>query len=422
MNNKGFMNRILSNNLVLMALSLLIAFIIWFVINANAQTESNVTISGIPIKYELSQEAIDDGLQVFCDEKTASVEVTGNRITVGSLTASDIEVSAMDAGVITIPNEYTLELTAKKVGVKTNYKFVTGISPSSVTVFVDRFMEKTIGITDEILYEVGKEDYYASSALSESSVTVSGPESEVSAIDTVVIKGELDASDGHSKKSTFKLHFYDSAGEELKLLYSEISKQEVEVTLTPLQIREVTLDVELVNAPKNHPAIIINPRKINIAAETSVLDSITDNKVLIGKLDFAQLSNSSHNFVYGITLPSGCKNLSDSTSAKVSVDLSAYETKKVTVSNYTPANLDLEKYNVVYNTSRLEVVVCGPSELVKNVNSAQITPTIDFASKLDDIDKESVSLELPVTFKFAEDYQNCWVYGSYTVSVNVTKK
>ncbi|MBQ8539688.1 MAG: hypothetical protein IJ433_08560 [Ruminococcus sp.] len=422
MNNKGVINRFLSNNVVLMVLSLLIAFIIWFVINANAQTESNVTISDIPINFELSQEAVEDGLQVFSLEKTASVEVTGNRITVGSLTASDIQVYSLDTNAIMIPDEYTLELDAKKVGVKTNYKFVSSISPPSVTVCVDRFMEKTFTITDEVLCKVEKENYYGNVAFSDSSVTVSGPESEVSSIDRVVVKGILDASDGNSKKSTFELLYYNGEGEEVEIVYSETDRDRIEVTLTPLPIREVTLDVELVNAPKNYPAISINPRKINIAAEQAVLDSITDNKVIIGKLDFSQLSNSSHTFNYGITLPSGCKNLSDSSSAKVDIDLSGYETKKVTVSNFTAADANPDKYNVVYNTTRLEVVVCGPSELVKNINSAQVIPQVDFTSKLDDIDKESVSLELPVTFKFTEDYQNCWVYGTYTVSVNVTKK
>ena len=76
----------------------------------------------------------------------------------------------------------------------------------------------------------------------------------------------------------------------------------------------------------------------------------------------------------------------------------------------------------MFNSSGIEITICGPSELIESINSAEVIPKVDFASKLDEIDKNSLSLELPVTFSFTKDYVNCWVYGDYTVSVNVTKK
>ncbi|MBQ8057902.1 MAG: hypothetical protein IJ275_06180, partial [Ruminococcus sp.] len=413
MNKKGFFNRILSNNIALMVLSLLIAFVIWFVINANSQTESNVTISNIPITIDLSQEAIEDGLQVFDGaDTTASVEVTGNRITVGSLSASDIQVVALQSNSIIAPGSYTLELSAKKVGVKTNYNFASNVSPSNVTIYVDKYKEKVFDITDDIVYKV-EEGYYANTSLSETSVVVSGPETEILAIDKVVVQGTLDGSDGNIKKGMFDLVYLDKDGNVIDVLMSNSDVKSVDVTLTPLPIQEVSLDVELVNAPKNYPTIGINPRKIKIAAEKAVLETIKNNKVIIGQLDFAELSNKEHVLTYDIVLPNGCKNLSDSTETSVSIDLSGYKSKKITVNNFTGVNIDLTKYNVVFNSSGIEITVCGPSELIDAINSGSIIPQVDFTSKLDDIDKNSVSLELPVTFGFTKDYLNCWVYGDY---------
>ncbi len=422
MKNKGYLNRILSNNIALLVLSLILSFVIWFLINANSQTESNVTISNIPIKVELSQEAINDGLQVFSDPTvTASVEVSGNRITVGSLSASDIEVVALQSNSIIAPGSHTLELTAKKVGVKSNYNFVSNVSPSSITVFVDKYKEKTIDISDDLVYKVD-EGYYANSSFSETSVKISGPESEVSVIDQVVVRGELAGTKGTTKTETYDLVFLDKNGDVFEPNMIETDITTVEVSLTPLPILEVELDLDIIDAPKSYPAISMNPRKIKIAAEQTVLDSIVDNTVVIGTLDFSALKNTKNELTYDIILPNGCKNLSDSTSTTVKVDLSVCDSKTVTVDNFTSNNIDLSKYNIVFNSSGLDVNVCGPSDLIDTINSGDVIAKVDFSDKLSGIDKDSVSLELPLVFSFTKEYLNCWIYGDYTVSVSVTKK
>lgn len=422
MKNKGFLNRILSNNIALLVLSLLLSFGIWFFINANSQTESNVSISNIPISIELSEDAKDDGLQVFgAEDITASVEVSGNRITVGSLNASDIQVSALSSNSIIAPGSYNLELTAKKVGVKTNYNFVSNVTPSTINVFVDKFKSKTFTIADDLVYKV-EEGYYANSSFSETSVTVSGPETEVLSIDQVVVQGTLEGVKDSTKTEEFDLVFLDKDGNVLDLRMSDTNASSIEVSLTPLPILEVELDLDVVNAPKSHPAVSINPRRIKIAAEQAVLDNIKDNTVTIGTLDFSDLTNKKNELTYDITLPNGCKNLSDTTSTTVSVDLSVCERTSVTVNHFNGANIDLSQYNVVFNSSGLDITVCGPSDLIDSIISSDIIAKVDFSGKLDEADKDSVSLELPITFEFTKDYANCWVYGYYTVSVSVTKK
>lgn len=422
MKNKGFFSRILSNDLVLMVLSLLLAFVIWFMVNASSQTESYVTISNIPITVELPQEAVDDGLEVFTvGEPTASVEVSGNRITVGSLTASDINIVALQSNSIITPGSYTLELQAKKVGVKTNYNFVSNVSPSNITVYVDEFKEKTFTITDDLVYKV-EEGYYANSSFSESSVTVSGPKTEVMSIDKVVVQGELEGAGTTTREGNFELVYLDKDGNTLDINLCDTDVKSVKVTITPLPILEVELSLDVINAPKNYPAISINPRNIKIAAEQSVLDSIEDGVVTIGTLNFAELLNVKNELTYDIVLPVGCKNLSDTTTTNVVIDMSKYKTKTLTINSFSSSNIDLTKYSVVYNSSGIEVVVCGPSELISNINSSNVIAKVDFADKLDNLDKSAVSLELPLSLSFSNGYENCWAYGSYTVSVNVTQK
>lgn len=422
MKNKGFFSRILSNNLSLLVLSLLLSFVIWFVINANSQTESNVTISNIPITVELSQDAIEDGLVVFgLDDVSASVEVTGNRITVGSLTASDIQIYALKPNSIIAPGSYTLELAAKKIGVKTNYNFASNATPSTVNVFVDRYKEKTFDISDDLVYKI-EEGYYANTSFSETKVTVSGPETEVLAIEQVVVQGTMEGTNGSTKTDKFDLIYLDKDGNVLELSMSDTDVTSIEVSLTPLPILEVELSLDVADAPDKYPHFNITPNKIKIAAEQSILDNIKDNKVTIGTLDFSTLDNTKHTLRYDISLPNGCKNLSDSTSAKVTIDLSDFEKTSLTVNHFSSKNVDLSQYNVVFNSSGLDVVVCGPSDLVSDINSADIIASVDFSNKLSEVDKDAVSLELPLMFEFTNDKTMCWVNGEYTVSVNISKK
>ena len=246
--------RFLSNDITLFVLSMVIAFAIWFVINANSQTESNVTISNIPVTIDLPQEAIDDGLEVFgAEDVIASVEVTGNRITVGSLSPSDIQVVALQSNSIIAPGPYTLELSAKKNSVKTNYSFASNVTPSNITVYVDKYKEKEFTIVDELVYKV-EEGYYANSSLSETVVTVSGPETEVSSIDKVVVQGTLEGSVSSATSGNFDLVFLNADGEKLNLKMSTVSVESVKATLNALPILEVKLKVDAINAPKSHPA------------------------------------------------------------------------------------------------------------------------------------------------------------------------
>ncbi len=413
---------LLSNDFALFIVSILLAFVIWFVINASSQTESNVTISNIPITIELSQDAIEDGMQVFSGaDTTASVEVSGNRITVGSLTASDIQVVALQSNSIIAPGSHTLELSAKKVGVKTNYNFASNVSPSAVTVYVDKLKEKDFEIVDHIVYKV-EEGYYANTSLSESTVKLSGPETEISAIDSVIVQGTLEGKTNSTTTEEFELVYLDKEGNELDIVMSHSDISTVDASVTPIPTDDIELELDVVDAPAKYPKVKLNPSTIKIAAEQSVLDSIKDGVVNIGTLDFSTLLNKKNVVEYDITLPIGCKNLSDTTIAKATIDLSDYDQTTVKIIGLRSENVNLSQYNVVYNNSSIEVVVCGEKELISDITSANIVAKVDFTGKLEDFDKKSISLELPVKFEFTKAYKNCWIYGDYTVNVNVTKQ
>ena len=419
--NSNILTRFFSHNITLLVLSFILAFTIWFVIKANSQTDSNVTISGIPVTVELSESAEEDGLEVFVgNDFTASVEVSGNYVTVGSLTSGDISVTA-STGAIISPGTYTLPLSARKSGIKNNYEIVSAVSPSTITVYVDKRKNVEFPIENRLTVQLEDSKHYASTTLSQNNVNVSGPESQVKQIESVVVVDSITAGSDETKTVAEKLKYIDSDGNELDLPLVTADFDEVEATITVLPIMSVGLTVETVGAPKNAPPVVINPDTVKIAGSQSVLDTIRYAKISIGTLDYSKLKNEKKLMTYEISPPAGCKVISGEASSTVTVDLSSYS--RTSISCGITSKIDTTKYSVDFNTSSIVIEVCGPESLLNTITESKISVVADFTDLLDNVTgNNAVSLSVPLTVTVLSDYAECWVYGSYTASVNITKK
>ena len=421
-NKNNILTRFFSHNITLLILSFVLAFAIWFIINANSETETNVTISNIPITIELSDTAKEDGLQIFNNEElTASVEVSGNRVTVGSLSASDIQITANQTGSIISPGTYNLPLSAKKSGLRTNFNIVSSVSPSSVTVFVDRAAEGEFSIDNRISVQLSDANHYAATSLSQNTVTVSGPETQVSKIASVAVFDSVTAGVEESVTMQEKIRYYDADGNELDLPLVSADAETIEVTISLLPVKSVDLNIELIGAPDSAPAVVIEPESVKIAGAQAALDEIKDG-VSVASIDYSTLRNEKFKAEYeNITLPSGCRIISGTTKVEVSIDLSGY--KRRTVGVDISDKLDSSKYSADFNVESIDVEICGPESLINSISSSDITAVADFTDMLNDLTSgNTVSLSVPVGVKLGSGYSKCWVYGAYTAEVNVKAK
>ena len=419
MKNKSLLNRLITNDVSLMILSVLLALVIWFVINAGSDVESNVQISNIPINIELSHDAQNDDLQVFMSgDKNASVEVSGNRLIVGSLSSSDVQIYALDADFIKTPGYYNLELAAKKVSVKSNYS-IDKVTPSSIRIYADRYKEKQLEIKDEIVYNVDAE-HYVNSSMTEK-VTVSGPETVINKIDRVVVQGEMDAELDRVNTDEFELTYLDKDSNPVDISLLELSVEKVTVSVEALPTKEIDLAVDFINKPQNCPDITFSVDRIKVAAKQLVLDKIENNTVVIGALDFSTLDASSHSIEYDLVLPTDCINISGIKQITVNVDLSNYYSRKIMVDTFRTQNIDTSAYSVKFNEG-FEVTVYGPEDKISRISSDDIIANCDFKGKLDNVSQKVFSLDIPLVFSFNSEYKGCWVYGTYSALANVSQK
>ena len=433
--NKSFLSRFFSHNITLLVLAFLISFSAWFVIKITSGTDTPKTIKNIPITIDLPDAAVESGLKVFAlnqetvtsdddnSKMTASVEVTGNPIIIAGLSASDIKVSASETSTIVSPGSYILPLTAKKASLKSDYDFeISNLDPSSISIYVDVEKEETFAIQNQVSVKLKDNNHYANVTMSQNEVTVSGPQTQVNKIKTVAIQDKLSSD---SQQTLLEdLVFLDEDGNVLDLPYVTTDISAVEITVTVQPAIEVSLGVDLVNAPKDHPDVTIAPSKIKISGSQESLDAIKKNKISIGTLNFAELDNSLHEKKMKIALPEGCQLTDTSTTeATVTVDLSDYESSTFYVK--VKSNLDTSKYSSDLGDARVVgVVVYGPQEDLDELTDSDITVTADFTDLLAEATDSTVSVNVPLKAKLGGSFSDtCWCQQLEAIQgVNLSKK
>lgn len=413
------LNMLFKNNKFLLAFSFLMACILWLFFSQNSGVESTASISDIPISIQLSDQAKKDGLVIFTGADTkATVQISGNRLTLGTVTKEDIQVVAEQAAnTILTPNTYSLELTAKNNSVKT-FK-IESVSPQFASVYVDRYSQKTLEIKDKIEYKVDPTYYAASPILSTDKITVSGPQTEVLKVASAEVVGTVDGVLTSTYKNDYKVILYDAAGGEIKNELITTSADSVTVTISVLPKKKLPLEATFTNVPAgfnmdNFANMV--PKEITIAGPADTIGRM--ESVELEPIDFSEISPTNTTFTREVALPNGCKNISNITQVIVTLDLSGYSTVRQTVNKFSFKNLP-SGYTATPTTSAIDVTIVGPENVIEDLASSDLSAVIDLKSLGQDF---VGSTEVPVTIEVT-GVKNCWAYSQikYTANITVSK-
>lgn len=427
MKKSSFLTRLFSHNIVLLIISFLLAFIAWIIINADSQTETNVTISNIPVSITLPENATEKGFRIFSEsEFTASVQVSGNRVSVGSLTPSDIQVTANQVSTIDHADEYTLPLSAKKVGVKSNYNISSSVNPSAVTVFVDKFKEKDLPIDKSQMKVVVDSGYYSEVTISNDTVHLEGAASKVDEIESVAIIDTINSVKSSPMTLQETLVFLDKNNKAIDLQYVTPDLKSIEVTVTSQPKKDVKLALEVLNAPANAPCVVLTPAQATIYGPAEQLNTITENSIVIGTLDYSKLTNKKYVIPYDISLSQTLKDchviVETDDSVTATLDLSSYKAKTITVDITT--KVDSSKYTAeISSATSVKLTVYAPASVISSLNAKSLTAIVDITQAEEQLDDEkTVSINVPLTITFGEKFKTCWAAETDPINVNVSPK
>lgn len=415
--NRFSLNTLLQNNKFVLIVTLLVSVSIWVYMSMGSSNDTTVTVTNIPIQIELPADAADNGLQMFSGgDQTASVTVSGNRAIIGSISESDITVSA-SAAMIDTSGEYELNVVAAKSNPSANFTIQQNVTPSTVKVYVDYLRESTFSIQDSVVYKVD-DGYYASTSLSFDSVVISGPQSKITEISKVSAVAEVNGTINKSTETTCELRLYDKDNQEISTDLLTMSLTNVDATISVLPEKTVNVIPSFTNKPEGlvitDDMIKIEPETITLAATKDVLDK-TDS-VKLETIDFTTLKNNVFTVDdLGINIPADSKNISNTSVAKFSLDLSNFESKTLTVDKFTTEGLSSE-YKADITQNSLSVTIIGPKNQIDSLSSDDITAVINTK----DFNGTTGSVQMPVTIKIS-GADSCWAYGSYKANLTISQ-
>lgn len=412
------LNKLFQNNKFLIILSLVISTITWVYMSMGTTNDTSVTISNIPIQIELPDQLVNNGLQVFSDtEQTATVTVTGSRSVLGSISTKDITVTAATNG-IDSAGTYQISLSAVKTNPSANFQIISTVTPSNVNVIVDYLRETSFPIQENVVYKVA-DGYYASTSLASKNITVSGPQTEIAKIAKVSASAELDGILDDSASATADILLYDKSGNRISTDLLKMEFGTVEASISVLPEKTVKVVPEFMNKPEGldlgDDMLSVEPSEILLAGPKKVLDNTKSIK--LESIDFATLSNKRYEYNdQGINIPTDCKNISNSTAAKVVLDLSSLSKKTYTVDSFKVSGLSSE-YKADVTQTNMSVTVIGSKKELENLKSSDIECIIDTSDQSGTVG----SVQMPVTFKL-KGTSTCWVSGSYKANITISEK
>lgn len=408
------------NNKFVAIFSIISSFIIWVVVSANSTENIPITVSDIPVDITLSDSATQDGLKIFSGQDiTARVEVKGNRMIVGQITKNDIQVSAPQAAnTIMSPGNYTLELSAKKVGMLKDYTIASDVKPSVITVMVDRYREAEFPIESQIDFNAKAGYFVGNTVLSNSSVVLSGPETEISKIKKVIVKGSIPGEVSEPLTLKLPIIMYDAYGQAITNEAITSTSYEVEVSIPVLMKKEVLIKPTFSNLPKGidlsheyKELIKVTPSKLEIAGPESVINNI--KSLELEPMDFMSLNMKKNKFALPISLPQGCRSLNNIYSVEAEVNMALFKERNISVNRFSFLNSPANKKVKVYNGS-ININLIGTPKSINNIKPSDVIAQVDFEG----IDNNLSSMEMPVKI-IIEGYSDVWTSGKYFVNINL---
>lgn len=414
--------KLVYNDKYLIIISIVLAVVVWIVTAMNLSPQTSKTIS-VPVTVDFSGSAAEQlGIKCYGDE-TVDVDVT---VTCKKYLAKDI--SSDDLNVYLQTNTVTTKGTAEvpiKVETRENADFeVVSYYPTVYKAYFDVEDEKVMDIEVNYVSKDFVADGYilGEPLLSTTSVTVKGAKSYVSQVSKVVSTVNLTDKIKSSETIDLALSAIDNYGTSVD--YVSIESETENLTLTLPVFKKTVLDVSasLTGKPTG-----VNIEDFDISysvnrVNAGVLEDTNIKQANVGNIDFSKLTVGENKFSIKTSSLDSILILDDIDEITVTVNVpDSYTTDTVSVSqdNVRISNVPEGYKATVSKVNTDSVTVVGSSSDLEELSSSNVALILDMASYKNNISEGSKSYNVTASI---ENSDTCWIYGSYTVDLTITKE
>lgn len=415
-------NKLFSNKKFNLFFSVIVAFAIWLIIMINQNPDMERTFTNVPVNINLENTyASENNLEIIGDisEQKFTVVVGGPSYVVGTLKLSDLYVYA-SAATVNEPGEYKLTVAGAANTVLNDYR-VLSVSPQTVTVnfdYVDtkEFTIKPIARGASAVAGLIAETPVVS-GIESGTVTIKGPRSVMSQIETVEAYAVVNSVLSESKTYDAELRILDAKGEKVDTKNLTLSTEKVSVTVPVSKKKTVNVIADFTNLPagfnKESIPYEIDHKTVTIIGKPDAINKITS--INLSAIDISSVSKTANKFDVSAKLPEGVRLLDTIEKFTVTIDINNYKysEKTVDVSKFDYTNLG-SGLKVTFGAAVKGVKICGPSNSVRYTTSDNLRAKVDLSNL--SVGEHTVTLTIKST-----RYNNVWQVGTYSTTVKITK-
>lgn len=413
---KFSLRKLIYNDKYLIVLSVIAAVVIWIATSINLSPETTKSVT-VPVTVDFSGTLAEQlGIQYFdSTDITVDVTISCQRYLARDITADDI-LASLRTDTVTSAGYQSVQILVSTRG--TDEFSIESYYPTSVAGLYDVYQEQSFPVQLKYTNTDFCADGYVAgvTTLSSDEVLVGGPKTYVSQIDRVEATISLDSNLSESQLVDLAPVALDSSGKKLDYITFENS---ITANIPILKVENLSPQVNLVNAPVNVQNIVDIDYSVS-KIQAGVLES-GENAVLdIGDINFNEISPGKNEFTFDLTQLSGVVVLDGTDEVTVTVTVpDDYETRdiRVSASNVTISPPDGYTAQAV-SLPDTTITVVGSSSALENLSSSNLVLSCDLKQNGNSVSTGVNEYVLSVSVNDAPDV---WVYGSYTVRVNVTE-
>ena len=408
------MKKLLTRNLGLKLASLLLAFVLWFLVAQIYDPKDTVTFNNIQVRL-INTELLDEEgkvYEVLDNSNLVRVTVTGPQSIVKSeLRRSDI-VAEADMSKLTDINTiaityYCENISNDSVEIKGNH--------DSVRLNVEDKTSKWIKLESNTIGDVASGYMIGNVTLDQTNIEVTGPKSAISQVDHAGV--DINVTDSTTSLSAnVDIKLYDADDNELVLESVKKNVDSAYMTVEVLATKEVPVEIEYMGVPEDGymatGEVESSVPTVRIAGTVSTLVGISAITVPEDRMN---ITGQSDNLVDIINLkeylPANVRLADKSFDGKITatVYIEPIVSKDLTVA---PENISVTgvpdgmEAEITSTAEEYNITVSGLSRDVSILHDSSVTGILNLTQWMEDNGVEELTpgtYTIPVTFNLAED-------------------
>lgn len=408
------MKKALTRNLGLKLASLVLAFVLWFLVAQIYDPKDTVTFNNIQVRL-INTELLDEEgkvYEVLDNSNLVRVTVTGPQSIVKSeLRRSDI-VAEADMSKLTDIN--TIAITYYCENVSNDSVEIKG-NHDSVRLNVEDRTSKWIKLESNTIGEVASGYLIGNVTLDQTNIEVTGPKSAISQVDHAGV--DINVTDSTSSLSAnVDIKLYDADDNELTLESVKKNVNSAHMTVEVLATKEVPVEIEYMGVPEDGymatGEVESSVPTVRIAGTASALVGISAITVPEERMNITGQSGDLVDIInLKEYLPSNVRLANKSFDGKITatVYIEPIDTKDLTIPadnisiTGVPDGMEAE---VTSTAEEYNITVSGLTRDVSILRDSSVTGVLDLNQWMEDNGLEELTpgnYTIPVTFNLSED-------------------